>query len=254
MIRLAPAFLLAGALAFSQTQTQTHTVALAQTHTVALAQTHTVAIAQTHSMTQGAHRMELVLERLDAGNTWRAIDPGLVLAQGERVRFKFRTNFDGFLYVMNLSTSGSYEQLFPRQETGENNQISASKEYQVPATSAAFRIAGPAGHEVVYWLVSPARLNESTRPLAPPATKGPPPTLIPRCDDAILKARGECIDSSAGPKLVPRGEQIPDNLTGAGASRTQRDLLFMRQKNTAVISSPEPLTGPIVYEFRLAHK
>src|ERR1700690_4394556 len=90
-----------------------------------------------------AHRMELVLERLDR-ETWRTIDPGLVLAQGDRVRFKFRTNFDGFLYVMNQSTSGTYEQLFPRDETGQDNRILASKDYQVPATSVAFRIAGPA--------------------------------------------------------------------------------------------------------------
>jgi Domain of unknown function (DUF4384) len=230
MIRLAPAMFWAGAWAGAP------------------------AFSQTRTMTAGAHRMELSLERLD-GNTWRTIDPGLVLAQGDRVRFKFRTNFDGYLYVMNQSTSGTYEQLFPRAETGEENRVTASKEYQVPATSAAFRIAGPAGHEIVYWLVSPARINDPSRPALPPhAPKGPPPTLIPRCDDAILKARGDCVDSSAGPKLIPRGEQIPDNLTGAGASRTQRDLLFMRQKNTAVISSPEPLTGPIVYEFRLAHK
>src|ERR1039457_6070848 len=105
---------------------------------------------QTRTMTQGGHRMELVLERLD-GDTWRAIDPGLVLAQGDRVRFKFRTNFDGFLYVMTRATAGTYEQLFPRQETGQDNAISAAKEYQVPATSSAFRIAGPAGYETVYW-------------------------------------------------------------------------------------------------------
>jgi len=207
---------------------------------------------QSHTMTEGAHRMELVLERLDK-DTWRTIDPGLVLAQGDRVRFKFRTNFDGYLYVMNQSTSGTYEQLFPREETGQDNRISASKEYQVPATSAAFRIAGPAGHEVVYWLVSPARLTDA--PSNPrPTTKPAPPTLIPRCDDAILRARGDCVDSSAGPKLIPRGTQIPANLTAQGATPTQRDLLFMRQKNTAVISSPEPLTGPVIYEFRLAHR
>jgi hypothetical protein len=80
------------------------------------------------------------------------------------------------------------------------------------------------------------------------------PTLIPRCDDTILRARGDCVDSSAGPKLVPRGTAIPQNLTAQGATAAQRDLLFMRQKNTAVISSQEPLTGPIVYEFRLAHR
>jgi len=30
--------------------------------------------------------------------------------------------------------------------------------------------------------------------------------------------------------------------------------MVMREKDTAVISSPEPLTGPVIYEFRLAHK
>ena len=220
----------------------------------ALSLAATLALPQSRTLTEGAHRMELVLERLDR-DTWRAIDPGLVLVQGDRVRFKFRTNFDGYLYVMNQSTSGTYEQLFPRQETGQDNRIAASTEYQVPATSAAFRIAGPAGYETVYWLVTPARLTDAApRYQPPPANKAAPPTLIPRCDDTILKSRGDCVDPSAGPKLVPRGEDLPRNLTSPGLSREQRDLLFLRQKNTAVISSPVPLTGPVIYEYRLAHR
>jgi hypothetical protein len=196
--------------------------------------------------------MELNLERLD-GTTWHAIDPGLVLAQGDRVRFRFRTNFDGFLYVMNHSTSGKYEQLFPRDETGQDNQLTAGKDYQVPATTTVFRIAGPAGHEVVYWLVTPARLNEGApHPAGPPGKPTTPLTLIPRCDDAILHAKGDCIDSSAGPKLVPRGAELPQNLAAAGAGSS--DLVFMRQKDTAVISAPAPLAGPVLYEFHLAHR
>jgi hypothetical protein len=230
MIRFLPALCLAAVLAFAQSGSVSHT------------------------MTEGAHRMELVLERLDR-DTWRTIDPGLVLAQGDRVRFKFRTNFDGYLYVMNQSSSGTYEQLFPRDDTGKENRIAASREYQVPATSAAFRIAGPAGHEVVYWMISPARLSDSApRPPSLPAPKAAPPNLIPRCDDVIFKSRGDCVDPSAGPKLVPRGEALPQNLVAPGVDREQRDLLFLRQKNTAVISSPVPLSGPIIYEYRLAHR
>jgi hypothetical protein len=208
--------------------------------------------AQSRTVTQGAHRMEIQLERLD-GSAWNTIDPGLVLQQGDRVRFRFRTNFDGFLYVMNQSTSGKYEQLFPREETGQDNRVTANKEYQLPSTSTAFRIAGPAGHEVVYWLVSPARLTEGVPRVGTPSGEGKPLTLIPRCDDAMLRSRGDCIDTSAGPKLVPRGEQVPDNLSAA-AEQGKRDLLFMRQKDTAVIASTEPLTGPVIYEFRLAHR
>ena len=209
-----------------------------------------LALSQTHTMTEGAHRMVLMLERLD-GAGWRSIDPGLVLAQGDRVRFRFRTNFDGYLYVMNQSTSGKYEQLFPGEETGQDNRLVAGQEYQVPATSTVFRIAGPPGHEIVYWLVTPARLTGApTRPAPLPERKTAPFTLMPRCDDVVLRARGDCIDSSAGPKLVPRGADLPRNLpAGAGSG----ELMFMRQKDTAVISSPEPLNGPILYEFHLAH-
>jgi hypothetical protein len=53
---------------------------------------------------------------------------------------------------------------------------------------------------------------------------------------------------------VPRGEPLPQNLTGPGVGREQRDLLFLRQKDTAVISSPVPLNGPVIYEYRLAHR
>ena len=237
-------------------------LALAVISTAALC---AAAFGQSQTMTAGPHRMEIRLERLDGG-TWHTIDPGLVLAQGDRVRFKYRTNFDGYLYVTNQSTSGKYEQLFPRDETGRDNRLMAGTEYQVPSTSTVFRIAGPAGHEVVYWLVTPARLTESPpRHRAPPSEKPPseeppsdkkaaPPTLIPRCDDAILRARGDCIDSSAGPKRVPRDAEIPQNLTEAAGQDGPRDLLFMRQKNTAIISSPAPLTGPVIYEFRVSHR
>jgi Domain of unknown function (DUF4384) len=211
------------------------------------------ALPQTHTMAEGAHRIELMLERLD-GDTWKTIDPGLVLNQGDRVRFKFKTNFDGYLYVMNQSTSGKYEQLFPGEETGQDNRIVASTEYRVPATSTVFKVAGPAGHEVVYWLVTPSRLKDAPPRLGPPpASKSAPITLIPRCDDTILHARGDCVDSSAGPKLVPRGAEIPQNIAAA-AGAGSRDLLFMRQKDTAVISSPAPLNGPVLYEFHLAHR
>lgn len=210
-----------------------------------------LAFPQSKSMNQGGHRMELALERLD-GSDWKAVDPALVLAQGDRVRFRFRTNFNGYLYVTNQSSSGKYEQLFPREETGQDNHILASKDYQVPATSVAFRIAGPAGHEIVYWLVSPTRLTDAPPRPTLPTTAPSPLNLLPRCDDAVLHARGDCVDSSAGPKLVPRDVDLSKDLSAASAAG--RDLLFMRQKDTTVISSPEPLHGPIIYEFQLAHR
>jgi len=198
-------------------------------------------------------RMEIVVERREA-NTWRAVDPSLVLASGERVRFRFRSNFNGFLYVMNHSSSGSYEQLFPHEESGRDNRIEAGREYLVPATKTAFRITGPPGYETLYWMVSPAEMGRPAyKPLPPPPTSpDAPKNMTPRCDDAIFRARGECLDRSAGAKMVPRGASLPENL--AGVEKERRDLVFVRQKNTSVVSSQAPLNGPVIYEFRLAHK
>ena len=103
------------------------------------------AFSQAKSLGSGPQRMELTLDRRE-GSTWRTVDPGLVFAKDDQVRFRFRTNFDGFLHVMNQSTSGNYEMLFPRQDTGKQNRIEAGVEYVVPATQGWFsnqRAAGP---------------------------------------------------------------------------------------------------------------
>jgi Domain of unknown function (DUF4384) len=205
------------------------------------------ALPQSQTLTQGAYRMELRLDKYD-GKNWKLIDPGLILASGDRVRFRFKTNFDGYLYVTNRSSSGKYEQLFPRGDTGEDNHVVSSHEYLVPATSALFRIDGPAGYETVYWLVSPTRMAAGV-----PPHEDRPVVLHPRCDDTILKARGDCVDSSAGPRLVPRGELLPEGLNQPAASDSP-DLLVIRQENTSVIASTVPLNGPVIYEYRLAHR
>ncbi|MCE5310522.1 MAG: DUF4384 domain-containing protein [Acidobacteriales bacterium] len=215
----------------------------------------TSAFPQAKSLGSGPQRMELTLERRE-GSVWRIVDPGLVFAQNDRVRFRFRTNFDGFLYVMNQSTSGKYEMLFPREDTGEQNRIEAGVEYVVPATQGWFRISGPPGHDVLYWMVTPLSLGSQPKytPLPPPPKAGPAPLrMTPRCDETIWRARGACIDSSAGPKGIRGEEGLPENLKGVPGA-TSRELFFIREKSSSVVSSPEPLQGPVIYEFHLAHK
>lgn len=215
-------------------------------------------ISQTQSPGQAGHRMEITVQRLENG-VWKLVDPGLVFDRNDRVRFRYRANFAGYLYVVNRSTSGKVEQLFPGEETGQDNRITAGKEYTIPATDTIFRIAGPAGHELIYWLASPVELTKDSAKLEPDTWSLPPVSkpgtddLIPRCDDATFRPRGDCVDSSAGPQGITKGEQLPRGLAGAGDA-TPRDLLFMRQDKTTVVSSPVPLTGPVIYEFRLAHR
>jgi hypothetical protein len=223
----------------------------AQTQTEAQAQAQT----QATPLGSGPQRIEIALDRRE-GAGWHAVDPGLVFAQDDRVRFRFRTNFDGYLYVMNQSTSGKYETLFPREDTGEENRIEAGKEYIVPATKGWLRVTGPPGHDILYWMVTPLPLGGPPKyvPLPPPPKPGPvPPRLVPRCDDTLFKARGECIDSGAGMRGIPREGTLPGNLK-AVPSAGSRELLFIREKDLSVAASRGPLSGPVIYEFRLAHR
>jgi Domain of unknown function (DUF4384) len=226
---------------------------------VLLAPSSPAAVGQTGPPAQESLRLEITLER-KVEDEWRIADPGLVLEQNDEVRFRLTGTLDGYLYVMNLNTSGQYVLLFPREDTGQANRIQAHREYLVPPTEGWFRITGPPGYEIVYWLVSPVDLQNETIdskpafvPLPPPESGRDPSKLLPRCDDSIFKARGDCIDTSAGPKGIGEAEKLPDNLTGI-AGVASRELAFSRLEHSTVVLSPTSLKGPVIFEFRLAHR
>ncbi len=196
-------------------------------------------------------RIKLAVERQD-GSAWKPVDSALVFAAGDKLRFKVSATFAGYLYVMNHGTSGAYELLFPRSDTGADNSIEAQREYIVPAVQGWFKVTGPAGHDIVYWVISPMTLGNERALPPPPPHADLPLSFKPRCDDTIFKSRGDCVDTSAGVKPLKEGQVVPKNLGGIAAP-TPRELLFIQEKGGTVVSSPAPLTGPVVYELRLAH-
>src|SRR5262245_36825535 len=199
--------------------------------------------------------IELTLER-NEGRAWFEIDSRQILNLDDRIRFRLKTNFDGYLYVTTRSTSGKYDVLFPGPETGRQNRIEAAQDYVVPQTASWFRVTNPPGQEIVYFLVSPVELGTLLLPpkkLPNADTSVHASTLVPRCDDGILKARGHCLDLSAGPRSVNDGATLPGDLSGIGTFLS-RDLVVTQQQNTSVISSNQPLRAPIIYEVRLAHR
>lgn len=206
-------------------------------------------------------RMVIHVETRTNGE-WKTVDPATIFDSGAQVRFRVQTNFDGYLYVMNQGTSGDYTLLFPREDTGLLNRLASGQEFIVPASEGgAFRITGPPGQDIVYWMVTPMNIapgGVQGRPGYVPLPPPPPPgsrlnTLVPRCDDAVFRARGECVDSTAGPRKVQDRAKLPENLRTVPDLRS-RELVFIREKNAAVVSSPAGATGPVVYEFRLSHK
>ena len=122
-----------------------------------------------------------------------------------------------------------------------------------------FKVSGPPGHDVIYWLVSPVDLGRQYRPLPPPLApvRRRPCMLLRAATTRFSKSRGDCIDTSAGVKPVKPEDKLPENMT-AWSRPTPRELLFIQDnsvgKESVVVSSPAPLSGPVVYELRLAHR
>ncbi len=203
-------------------------------------------------------KIEVTVER-KVGDRVERMDPNHVFQQGDMVRFRFKPSFDGYLYVMDHSTSGRYVLLFPKEETGMQNRIERNRSYLLPMTDSGwFRVEGPAGHEVLYWVVSPARLNDSGTSAfgVPklPADSGPlDGAITPRCDDSIFQARGDCIDVTAGAQAVKNSNELPPTISPLADPKARELTVTKSDKKTAVVA-PSGNDAPFVYTFHLAHK
>jgi hypothetical protein len=184
--------------------------------------------------------VQVTLERLD-GAEWHAVDPRTILQSKDKIRFRFSTSFPGYLYVFNRASDGSTEKLFPNDES-PNRQVEPGQSYLLPSEAGNYVIDGPPGYDITHWIVT-------TEPLAalPTTSEMPrselPSTLIPRCREGGLRARGNsgCLDDKAGPQ--------PPKDSPLKARNIRID-----KGTDARISSPSAKPVPIVYEFRVAHQ
>lgn len=196
-------------------------------------------------------QMRIVLEQ-QAGSAFRVVSPQHVFKTGDMVRFRVRSSSDGFLYVSNRAASGKYSELFPAKSA--DNRLERGKDYRIPAAAHAwFRIEKPAGYETIFFTFTSSpllRRNEAapTTTYEKPLSQAAPAELIPRCDDALFRARGECLDVNAGPSAVPAGAAPNSDAV------TPRDVSIVQGQDTSVVTPATPGDSPIIYEFRIAHR
>jgi len=194
--------------------------------------------------------LEISLEQQIGGQSV-PMAPKHVFDSGDTLRIRVTSHFDGYLYIMDQGTSGRYATVFPSAAAGSDNQIHAGQSYLIPSTKDGwFQISGPAGFDVLYILLSP-------EPIAPPSAAsfvapGPVSSLKPRCNDAIFRARGDCIDPLAGAAPLPQGEPLPAPIAPLAGSAS-RDITVTRQKDGVTVSGEGNKTAPLIYTFRLAH-
>lgn len=185
------------------------------------------------------------------------VAPSHVFEAQDVLRFRVTAQgFQGYLYVIDLGTSGTYSTLYPAAgpDLGAKAQmIQADQDVLVPAVEDGwFQVDGPPGFDVLYFLVSPHPLDVAPAPSGKKGGGPAPESLQPRCNDAIFQARGECLDDRAGPAAAGRDIQLPAQITAA-AGDASRDLVFQEDEEDHAVKAAAPLDKPMVYVFKLAH-
>lgn len=168
----------------------------------------------------------------------KAVSPATVFAGGSRIRLGFNANRPGFLYVVNVGTSGRVSTLFPSAAT-DNNQVQPGLVYQVPQqTGKSIRFDTTPGQELLLVVLAESRISEfeyagqtiALRSPAPPSISSPP---VAREQKVVLAA----LDVSSTSKDL----FVEDD----GVFQTA---VF----NPAVLPAGGP--KPLVVSLRLAHR
>ena len=206
--------------------------------------------------TNSAGLISIRLEQKN-GDTSKTVPQNTVFHNGNILRFRLTSRIAGYLYVVDKGTTGQTTTLFPVSTgTGTQNRIEPDQTMVVPAMGDGwFEVSGPSGFDTIYLLVSSSPIL--IPPAAVPETQESPqntlpPNLLPRCNDEIFKARGECIDSSAGAAPLPSDAPVPRELVPFAKSAA-RDIILTDDGDGVTVKPAPSAKLPVIYTFRLAH-
>jgi hypothetical protein len=95
------------------------------------------------------------------GKTVRATAESRVFKSGERVRFAFKSNKEGYLYLLSLGSSGRGTVLFPDPRiNGGRNIVSPSEAYVIPFGEKSFVMDATPGEERVLVFFSEVEIGD----------------------------------------------------------------------------------------------
>ena len=98
-----------------------------------------------------AHGLRVIIYHISA-NGMIAVDPRKQFRSGDRFKLNLRSNFDGYVYVINVTPDGDYRLLFPLGRSRRNN-VRADQSYYIPAANE-FQFTDEPGLEVLQILMS----------------------------------------------------------------------------------------------------
>ena len=156
---------------------------------------------------------------------------------GDRIRFHFETNFNGYIAVWNEGTTGKRTLLFPY--AGVTNEVTPSADYTLPPGKSYIEFDNNPGTEKVVFVMSKNPIKEIAQ-----YTQMPQP-------------------AQTGTTLKPENEQLKQETLTAlnarslakGKGGRKRDMnIWHGDKDTIVVTNSENLQEPLSFTLELKHK
>jgi hypothetical protein len=188
----------------------------------------------------------LVLKNSDGGLV--PVDPSSEFKAGDQIKIQFQSNFEGYIYVVNIEPGGKRKLLFPSPEATDNS-VRPEERYDIPPGTAAIEFDNEKGTEVLQVIMTRGRI-----PYLDAALKAPEQYLSESASSAAAELQGG-IAKKVTP-VVPEGE---------GSSKVRsRDIILAPGKNKdakgSVVAIPDNggggklKAGEIApFEIRLKH-
>jgi hypothetical protein len=150
------------------------------------------------------------------------------LLDDDRIAFRTAVNYQGYLIVTNMGTSGKVNLLYA-------GQISPTNDLRIPARGW-IRVTGKSGDEVVNFIMSSRPIQELQK-------------------IGILTSSGSAANSPGQLNSKAEAQQILVQLNGRALNR-ERDLVveYSGNETYALAASVEQMIAPIGFSIRLKHK
>jgi hypothetical protein len=190
--------------------------------------------------------MSILIQKIDGG-LLVPVDPSTEFKAGDQIKIQFQSNFEGYIYVVNIAPSGKRRVLFPYTEAS-NNAVSPDARYDLPPGGDAIEFDAEKGTEVLQVIMSKDRIAYLDA-----ALKDPERYLSESASSAAAELQGG-ITKKVTP-VVPQNE---------GSKVRSRDIILAagkdKEKSGSVVAIPDNggggklKSGEIApFEIRLKH-
>lgn len=177
------------------------------------------------------------IDRLSPSGELKRTSSSATFKRGDRIKVSLRSNQDGYLYVINMGSTGASTVLFPTESSQGMNLVLANQVLEIPP-NGFFRFDENPGEEVLLVMLSPTPINGGVPGGAPPArTAEAEPAPVPaQSAETMPPPPQPGTEGVAG--LPPNSDpiEVAYNSKGIGAkgmARGSKDLFVENLKTTA---------------------